>query len=102
VLLKTQTPWGGSGNNRLFSLDLENGSTQTLLEASADDEGNGKGLVFGGVACSPGCSDVCFMADADARVMQRIFFEENGSLSVGKSVLVEDKVGLPPVSLSAR
>ncbi len=102
VLLKTQTPWGGEGNNQLFSLDLKTGDTQELLEASEDDDGNGKGLVYGALVCAPGCSDYCLMSDSDEGVVQRIVIDSDGSLSMGTPVVVEDQVGLPPIGLTLR
>lgn len=102
ILLKTQTPWGGEGNNQLFSLDLKSGATEQLIEASADDEGNGKGLVYGSMVCAPGCSDYCLMTDADEGVLQRVLVGSNGNLTVDTPVTVEHEIGLPPVAMSTR
>ncbi len=102
VLLKTQTPWGGEGNNQLFSLDLESGETQELLTAAPDDEGKGKGIVYGGLMCAPECGEYCLMTDADEGVVQRILVGPTGELTVDTPITVEDSVGLPPINLSAR
>lgn len=102
VLLKTQTPWGGKGNNRVFSLDLDTGDTEVLLEARADDDGKGKGIVFAGLSCAPGCSNVCLMADADRGVVQRFQFSEDSGFELLKAVKVEETVGLPPQGISLR
>lgn len=102
VLLKTQTPWGGESNNQLFSLDLESGEILELLEASADADENGKGLVYGGMMCAPECSEYCLMADTDEGVLQRILVGSDGGLTVGTPVTVEDRIGLPPTSISPR
>jgi hypothetical protein len=102
VLLKTQTSWGGVENNQLFLLDVTSGATHALLEADADDEGNSKGLVYGGMACSPGCSDTCLLADADQGVVQRIRRGSGGEWSVLTPTVVERRVGLPPVDVSPR
>lgn len=102
VLLKTQTPWGGEGNNQLFSLDLESGETQELLEASPDADGNGQGLVYGGLMCAPECGEYCLMADTDEGVLQRILVGSDGRLTVDTPVTVEDRVGLPPTSIAPR
>lgn len=102
ILLKTQTPWGGEGNNQLFSLDLESGATERLLEASPDEEGNGKGLVYGSLVCAPGCSAYCLMTDADEGVVQRVLVGSDGKLTVDTPVTVEHEIGLPPVSMSTR
>lgn len=102
VLLKTQTPWGREGNNQLFSLDLESGETHELLEASADADGSGKGLVYGGMMCAPECAEYCLMTDTDEGVLQRILVGTDGRLTVDTPVTVEDRVGLPPTSISPR
>ncbi len=102
VLLKTQTPWGGKGNNRVFSLDLDTGETEVLLEAREDDEGNGKGIVFGGLSCVSGCSNICLMSDADRGVLQRFQFSADAGFELLKPVTVEDKVGLPPLGVGLR
>ena len=95
LLLKTQTTFGGGRNNRLLSLDLESGDVRTLAEARpASDEG-GKGVVYGGVLCTPGCGNMCLVADADRAVLQRWAITVQG-LETLTSVSVEREVGLPP------
>jgi hypothetical protein len=95
LLLKTQTTFGGGRNNRLLSLDLESGEVQTLAEARpASDEG-GKGVVYGGVLCTPGCGNMCLVADADRGVLRRWVIAAQG-LEKLTSVSVEREVGLPP------
>lgn len=101
VLLKTQTSWGGKTDNRLFSLNLSTNETHVLLEAAPDDDGLGKGLVFTGIACAPGCADTCLMADGDQKKLQVIGWVDQ-NLEVIDSVKVEKKVGLPPTGLSRR
>ncbi len=75
VLAKTQTALDGATNNRVLAVDLsETDATlaaQTLLEARPNDDGTGQGIVFGGALCSPGCGDVCLVADADRSVLAR-------------------------------
>jgi hypothetical protein len=102
LLVKTQTPWGGEGNNELFVLNLESGDTKRLLEASADEDGNGKGIVYGGLFCAPGCGGTCLMPDSDEGVLQVIEAGKDGAITVGKSVRVEDSVGLPPIGIVGR
>jgi hypothetical protein len=99
VLLKTQTPWGGSTNNRLLALDLESGEAQTLVEAQADEDGEGKGIVYGGLLCAPGCSDVCLMSDADVGALQRVRVAAEGAVELLSPITVEDEVGLSPIAL---
>jgi hypothetical protein len=99
VLAKTQTTFGGSGNNRLLAVDLASGRATTLAEASANESG-GRGVVFGGVFCSPGCGNVCLLADADRGVLAR-WAIENGELVPLSNVDVEDDVELPPRGLGS-
>lgn len=102
VLLKTQTPWQGKTHNRWLAFHLEREETTELLEASPDADGVGKGLVYTGMLCAPGCSDVCLLADADAGVLQRLRVESDGTLKLLNPIQVEDSVGLPPRALSYR
>ncbi len=101
VVLKTQTPLGGNSHNRWLSFDIETRRATTLLEASPDLDGKGKGLVYGGMACFPGCTDTCLLADADASVLQRARLDDD-QLVLLSPVQVEDSVGLPPISLAPR
>ena len=97
VLVKTQTVFGGGARgNRLLSVDLGNGQAATLAQA----EGGGQGIVFGGVLCTPGCANVCLLADADRRVLRRWAIEPAGLAPLG-DVRVEDQVGLPPRGLGS-
>lgn len=100
VLLKTQSPLGGASNNRVLALDLASGAATPLLEASPGGDGEGKGVVYGTLWCSPGCSDVCVMADSDAGVLQR-FRVEGGAASTMQPLRVEETIGLPPRLVSA-
>jgi hypothetical protein len=102
VLLKTQTPLGGSKNNRWLSYDLEDRTTKTLLEARPATDGDGKGLMYGGMVCAPGCSKVCLMTDADRGVLERVRADEDNALELMEPITVEDSVGLPPRGLALR
>jgi hypothetical protein len=102
VLLKTQTPLGGSTNNRWLAYDLEHRTAKTLLEARRDADGEGKGLMYGGIVCAPGCSDLCLMADADRGVLERVRVDKQGALELLDPIRVEDTVGLPPRALTLR
>jgi hypothetical protein len=95
VLLKTQTTFGGSRNNRLLALDIDTGDVRTLADASAGAAEGGLGVVFGGMLCTPGCGNVCLLADADRGVLRR-FAIESGNLDELASVRVENVIGLPP------
>lgn len=102
LLLATQTPWGGATNNRLLAYDIEADEATELLEASPDDMGLGKGLVYSGITCSPGCSDTCLMVDGDEGVLQRVKIASDGSVELLEPIEVEDKVGLPPAGIGPR
>ncbi len=102
VLLKTQTAFGGPTNNRWIAYDLESSKTTTLVEAEPDSEGKGKGLVYGGMVCSPGCSEVCLLADAGAGVLRRVRVHPDGELEPLAPVVVEEEVGLPPRGVAYR
>ena len=97
VLVKTQTAFGGSRNNRLLALDLENGEVTTLAEAGSGSEG-GQGIVYGGILCTPGCGNVCLLADADRGVLRRWAIAPDALHELG-SVRVEREIGLPPRGL---
>jgi hypothetical protein len=101
VLLKTQSDWGGDTHNRWLAFNLEQEETTSLIEAAPDADGTGQGLVFGGMVCAPGCSDVCLLADGDAGVVQRVRVAES-SVELLSPITVEDSVGLPPRGLSLR
>jgi hypothetical protein len=94
VLVKTQTTVGGGRNNRLLAVDLGEGQTRTLAEARPSS-GGGQGVVFGGMLCTPGCGNLCLVADADRGALRR-FAIANGDLEELPSVRVENVVGLPP------
>jgi hypothetical protein len=101
VLVKTQTPLHGQGNNALYSVSLLDGSTSLLLEARPESDGSGKGWVFGDVFCAPGCSPHCLLADADRSVLQPIDFSQPSNPQLVVSLTVAPRTGLPPRSLGA-
>lgn len=102
LLFKTQTAWSGSRNNRWMALDLETGTSEELLQAQPDRNGAGKGLVFAGMECTPGCSTVCLLADSDRAVLERVDVDDGGRLQLLDPIVVEGQVGLPPVGLALR
>ncbi len=101
MLIQTQSAWGGDTNNRLLAYNLESGKTTELLEASPDADGLGKGLVYAGLTCTPGCSDTCLLADADQGVLQRLKVD-GSEVEVLDPVTVETNVGLPPTGIGLR
>jgi hypothetical protein len=100
VLGRTQTPYGGKGNNELFALDTTTGKATVLLTAHPDSMGNGKGAVYGDVRCGVGCGDVCLMADSDVGKLQRWSIGTGGPTAM-PAVTVDTSVGLPPVAIGA-
>jgi hypothetical protein len=58
----------------------------------------GKGAVYGDVRCSPGCGDVCILADSDTGKLRR-WHVANGVFGPLADVDVDPSVGLPPVAL---
>lgn len=102
VLLKTQTGFGAGDNNRWLAVTLATGATETLLEARPDPQHGGKGLVFGGMSCSPDRSDICLLADGDRGELARVSVEENGDIVSAPSLAVETAVGLPPRDVAPR
>jgi hypothetical protein len=100
VLLKTQTALGATSNNRLLLLDLAAGVAETLAEAEPGETGAGSGVSFGGILCTPGCGDVCLVADGDRRSLLRWAITPSGlepldALPIGRAV------GLPPRDLGS-
>lgn len=95
LLLKTQTVYGGSRHNRLLAFEWELGVVTTLAEARPDEDGAGRGVMFGGMLCAPGCGDVCLIADADRGELRRFSFGD-GFVQELPSSRVERTVGLPP------
>jgi hypothetical protein len=101
ILLSTQTPLNAATHNRWLAFDLTTQEVSELSVASPNTDGSGKGIVYGGVACDPGCSDVCLLADKDQGVLQRVQLRADGGFERLAPVEVEDDVGLPPAVLSA-
>lgn len=99
LLLKTQTVYGGTKNNRLLAFEWELGVVTTLSEARPDEDGAGRGVILGGMLCAPGCGDVCLIADADRGELQRFSFE-TGFVRELPPARVERAVGLPPRQVS--
>ncbi|HET9958932.1 MAG TPA: hypothetical protein VFQ61_30790, partial [Polyangiaceae bacterium] len=102
ALIKSQTPYGGTSHNRWIALELSSKKVSTLLEARPDENGEGKGLTYGAMSCSPGCSDVCLLADSDRGVLQRVQIEAGRSPKLLTPVTVEEQVGLPPRGIASR
>lgn len=76
----------GGVSDSAYSLDLTTGSASRLLDA-------GMAFVLGGALCSPGCTDACFLADANAKVLRSWHGSE---LVRAHDVAVDPHIGLPP------
>jgi hypothetical protein len=76
-----------------YTLDLATGMAHVLVDGGAP-------FVLGDVHCSPGCTDLCFLADAQANDL-RVWKASGGTLNVQPAVPVDPKVGLPPRSIGA-
>jgi hypothetical protein len=74
-----------------YALDVTSGATDVLFEA-------GSAFVLGQTACSPGCTDTCFVADANAKLL-RSWQANLDSLARGRDVVADPRVGLPPRGL---
>jgi len=98
IVGKTQTPLGGTSSNQAFVLDTTTGKATVLLTASLDATGKGKGLVYGDFLCSPGCANVCLLADANDGKLQRWSIDASG-LQILTPLKMDPSVGLPPVSI---
>jgi hypothetical protein len=74
-----------------YVLDASSGTATMLADAAAP-------FVFGDVRCSPGCSNLCMLADAKQNVL-RVF--DASSLEPKASLPVDSTVGLPPRAIGA-
>ena len=79
----------------MLAFDLSRGDVLTLAEARSGSDAGGKGVVYGGVLCTPGCGNVCLVADADRGVLRRFAIADDELEALG-NVRVENVVGLPP------
>jgi hypothetical protein len=80
-------------NDVAYTLDLASGNAQVLVDAGA-------AFVFGDVHCSPGCTDLCFLADANTNAL-RVWKASGSSLEPQASMPVDPSIGLPPRSIGS-
>lgn len=99
ALVKTQTPQGGTTNNRLLAVALTSPSVVSLAEARPGSDGTGQGLTFGSVICTPGCSSLCLLADSDTGVLRRFDLSQQPAIEL-PSIDVAPGVGLLPRQLA--
>jgi hypothetical protein len=80
-------------NDVAYTLDLASGMARVLADAGA-------AFKFGDVRCAPGCTDLCFLADAGASAL-RVWKANGSSLEAQPPVPVDPTIGLPPRALGA-
>jgi hypothetical protein len=85
-------------NDVAYTLDLASGTARVLADA-------GGAFAFGDVRCAPGCTDLCFLADAPGNAL-RVFriasaVDGGSSLVALAPVPVDPSVGFPPRALGA-
>jgi hypothetical protein len=76
-----------------FTIDTSLGTPQRLLDAGA-------AFAFGDVRCAPGCSDLCFLADAQANALH-VWQAAGAALTQEPSVVTDPSIGLPPRAIGA-
>src|SRR5260370_11667409 len=80
-------------NDVAFTVDLASDVTSPLLDAGA-------AFALGDVRCSPGCGDLCFLADAHANGL-RVWKVDAGKLDARPTMPVDTTIGLPPRAIGA-
>lgn len=80
-------------NDVAFTLDTTVGEAQPLLDA-------GTAFALGDVRCAPGCTDLCFLADAQANELH-VWQQEDGQLRERDAIPGDARVGLPPRAVGA-
>jgi hypothetical protein len=80
-------------NDVAYSVDVASGTPKMILDG-------GMPFVLGDVRCSPGCSDLCFLTDANANVL-RSWKVTGTSLAAPTSLPVDPALGLPPRTLGS-
>jgi hypothetical protein len=98
LLLKTQTAVGADQDNRLFSLQLDNGETTLLATAARRAGGLGYGIAFGGLSCDATCGQPCFVTDASRGKLLR--FSVDGDVLRARDDVLIGGAGLPPLGIT--
>ncbi|HEY6078465.1 MAG TPA: hypothetical protein VIW29_06665 [Polyangiaceae bacterium] len=98
LLFKSQTALGAEQDNRLLSLQLNSGAVTLLATAAAGPGGLGYGIAYGGMHCSPGCGDPCFVADASRGLVLPL--QLAGDELTLLPLLSMAGAGLPPVDVT--
>jgi hypothetical protein len=76
-----------------FTLDTSVGTPEMLLDAGA-------AFALGDVRCAPGCTDLCFLADAQANALH-VWKAASVTLSEQPPVPGDTSIGLPPRAIGA-
>lgn len=80
-------------NDVAFTLDTAVGTPELLLDAGA-------AFALGDVRCAPGCTDLCFLTDAQANEL-RVWKASGTALSEQPAVPGDTSIGLPPRAIGA-
>jgi hypothetical protein len=80
-------------NDVAFTFDTSEGTAQPLLDA-------GTAFSLGDVRCAPGCTDLCFLADAQANSLH-VWQATAEGLSEQAPVQADRNIGLPPRAIGA-
>jgi hypothetical protein len=71
-----------------FTIDTSVGTAEVLHDA-------GGAFSLGDLRCAPGCSDLCFLADAQDSAL-RVWKATGNALTAQPSITVDTSIGLPP------
>lgn len=82
-----------SRTDQAFTIDTSQGTPTTLLDAGA-------AFALGDVRCAPGCTDLCFLADAQANVIE-VWKAASTKLSTMPAIPGDTSIGLPPRAIGA-
>lgn len=84
----------GAKNDVAFTMNLDTAEVKTVLDAGA-------AFALGDVLCAPGCTNLCFLADAQANVVHTYKTSTGTTFADDGSFKVDPTIGLPPRSLGA-
>ena len=91
LLMGTTYGDGAEQNDHAYTIDLSTGAVESVFDGGAS-------YVLGDVRCLPGCGDRCFLADAQAGVVQ-VWTVQGTRLGEPEALRVNAKLGLPPRGL---
>ncbi len=83
--------YGGNAlpNDAAYAVRVSTGDIVPLVQADAP-------YAFGGVRCSPGCGDICLLADARRNRLRRWQVQPGGEFVVLDDAAIDNVIGLPP------